>query len=62
MNVTACGTRNQEYMLEAFEKGEKNAIPFTLCFHLLFNLKTLRPTLGKYLHSKKYLQPQICNL
>ena len=50
MNVTACGTRNQEYMLEAFEKDEKNAIPFTLCFHLLFNLKTLRPTLGKYLH------------
>ena len=33
MYVTACGIRNQEYMLEAFEKGEKNAIPFTLLFY-----------------------------
>lgn len=62
MYVTACGIRNQEYMLEAFEKGEKNAIPFTLCFHLLFNLKTLRPTWENTCTYISAFKPQICNL
>lgn len=62
MYVTACGTRNQEYMLEAFEKVEKNAIPFTLCFHLLFNLKTLSLHWENICTYISAFKPQICNL
>ena len=58
MYVTACGIRNQEYMLEAFEKGEKNAIPFTLFFYSFtllpaFQLENLEAYMGKHLHLHK---------